>query len=337
MAYITINSQALKHNLDTVASRVGTYKNIALVLKDNAYGHGIEIIAQLASSYGVEKAVVQTRDEAKLIDKYFKYILILNDTPKGNLCGFSFSINSIDSIKKFPKQTSVELKVDSGMHRNGISIGELDEAFRLIDKHNLKLKALFTHHRSADELSGEFFWQCKNFEKIKEVAQKLSKKYSFEKLSFHSNNSAATFRQKDQTQMARIGIAAYGVLDMCKSFKTPQLKPVLSLWADRICTKEVKRSQRVGYGGTFVASKDTVASSYDVGYAASLPRSCSNRLITPDGDRLLGLVSMDSSMFDSNKERLLIFNDARVVARSSDTVAYEVLVKLNADIKRVVI
>ncbi|PHQ89255.1 MAG: alanine racemase, partial [Sulfurimonas sp.] len=46
MAYITLNKSNFFHNLDIIAKKTSGKDKIALVLKDNAYGHGLLEVAQ---------------------------------------------------------------------------------------------------------------------------------------------------------------------------------------------------------------------------------------------------------------------------------------------------
>lgn len=333
MAYITLNKNNFFNNLDTIANHSKSKDKIAIVLKDNAYGHGLSEIASLACEYGIKKAVVRTQDEAQIIEDFFEYILVLGEIPNKPSSKMRYTINDIESISKFPKDTLVELKVDSGMHRNGIAMNELHEAFIQIKKAGLILEAVFTHHRSADELTSEWFWQNDNFKKMKTEAKYLAEEFSFEPLRFHSANSASLFRTESfDEDMARVGIAAYGCLE-----DSEKLSPVLSIYADKISSRELKKGQRVGYGGTFVASEDCVVSNYDFGYGDGFLRSSSNNFITPDERQLVGRISMDNSSFIAKDETLLIFNDASQAAKSAGTMAYEVLTSLKASIKREIV
>ena len=60
-------------------------KKMHVVLKNNAYGHGLSEIAELASEYGIKHAVVNTLKEANIIDSLFESILVLQDTPKDKI------------------------------------------------------------------------------------------------------------------------------------------------------------------------------------------------------------------------------------------------------------
>ena len=330
MGYIKLKKSSFLHNIKTIQQRD---HNFAIVLKDNAYGHGLIEIASLAKDAGVKRAVVRSFDEAKKVESFFSYILILADAPRK--APFHFAINALDALYKAPSKSKIELKVDSGMHRNGIAPQELEDAFKLIKKKNLYLKGLFTHFRSADELGSDLFWQHQNFQDIKKEALRLCQKYNLPRPLFHSQNSAALFRMGLVEDFSRVGIAAYGYLDMQKPLSQPNLKPVLSLWAKKIASRKILPGQRVGYGGVFEAKEPLLVSSYDIGYADGIFRT--DRFVCAKGEELIGRVSMDSMIVASIKEEICIFDDAKRVAKFYKTIPYEVLVKLTPSLARIII
>lgn len=327
MAHIELNKSAFFHNLDIIAQKTVDKDKIALVLKDNAYGHGLLEVATMAKEYGITKAVVRREAEAQQIQDLFEYILILSPVfPITSNKKFSYTINSIEDIKKFPASSRVELKVDTGMHRNGIAMDEFESALEAINKQGLLLEAVFTHYRSADTMSAEWYWQKNNFEAIKARSPKLR---------FHSCNSAAIFRESDfDEDMVRVGIAAYGCLQMDRGFEETGLQPVLSLYADKIASRHLKKGERIGYNATFEAAEDMTVTTYDIGYADGLSRALSNNYQTPDGELLIGRVSMDNSAYASDKEKILVFDDANEIAAFCGTIGYEVLTSLSATIPR---
>ncbi len=338
MAYIILNKNNFFNNLDIIAKSTKGIAKIALVLKDNAYGHGLLETAHMAKEYGVEKAVVRTCQEADKIEDFFDYILVLGEIPTSKSDKIRYTINDVDSISRFPKGTKVELKVDTGMHRNGIAMIELDVAFSKIKESGLVLEAVFTHHRSSDELTSEWFWQNDNFKKVKDRAKELSQKFGFGTLRFHSSNSASLFRHVDfDEDMARVGIAAYGCMNLPKALNTEGLKPVLSLWAKKISSRDLKIGQRVGYGGDYKALKECVVSNYDFGYGDGFLRASACGYKTSNAIELVGRVSMDNSTFMSSEDELLIFDDAIEVAKYAKTISYEVLTSLKPEIKRTII
>lgn len=334
MGTIKLSREAFIHNLDIIAHQIGGKDKIAVVLKDNAYGHGAVMIAQAAAQYGIKQAVVRLEREADEISEFFDNILILGDYPTKSSSTYSYVINSIEAIETFAAGSRVELKIDTGMHRNGIDMSEFEEAFRAMSEKGLVCTGVMSHLRASDTLSSEWFWQRRKFDEVKVKASALAKKYGW-KLQFHLSNSGGTFRSSTCTDdMVRVGIALYGCLEMERTLPQPDLKPVLSLWGDRVATRTLKKGERVGYNGIYEALNDEVVSTYDLGYANGLDRLASNRYTTPEGVALRGRISMDNAAFASDKDELLIFDDANHYARAVGTIGYEILACLDKDLKR---
>lgn len=334
MAYITINRQNFYHNLNQIALKTGSKEKIAIVLKDNAYGHGLKLIATLASAYGIKHAVVRDLTEADEVKGFFESVLVLaGESRVDGVC--SFAVNSIEQLSGMEKGCRVELKIDTGMHRNGIALSELDEALDMLTEKELHLIGVMTHFKSADELGSEYFWQKKYFE----LAKQRVKERGFANVRFHSHNSAAILRTRSfDEDMVRAGIAVYGYDELPGSFDKTDLKPVLTLYARKVATKVLKAGQRVGYGGTYTAPKDMVVSTYNIGYGDGWPRaSDKSPYRTSEGLEVLGRVSMDLMSFESEKESLCIMDDAQKAAKHFGTISYEIMTALSPDIPREVI
>jgi len=334
MSFITINKNKFYHNLEQIALKTGAKSKIAIVLKDNAYGHGLILMAKLASEFGITHAVVRNIDEATQIEELFDTILILGDTII-NHPRYSFTINTLEDIAKDQKGAKVELKVDTGMHRNGIAIDELDLALQQIESEGLELVGVMMHYRSADELSSEFFWQQKNYELVKSQVEQAG----FKNVRFHSHNSAAILRCKHfDEDLVRVGIGVYGYNELPNVFDKIELKPVLALYAEKTATRELKKGQRVGYGGDFLASRDMTVSTYDLGYGDGWCRgNASKPYITAESLPLLGRVSMDFVALESTKDEVCIMNDAKKAANQFGTISYEMTTALSPEIERVIV
>ena len=334
MAFIKINKQNFYHNLNQIALQTASVDKIAIVLKDNAYGHGLELMAKLASEFGISHAVVRKTSEAKKIQEYFKTILILGDSIIKHE-KFSYTINGLSDITHTQKGAKVELKIDTGMHRNGITIDELDEALASIIKNDLELVGVLTHFRSADEMGSSFFWQIKQFENIK----KRVKEAGFKSIRFHSHNSAAILRNKNfDEDLVRVGIGAYGYNELPKPFDKIALKPVLSLHAKKVSTRVLKKGEKVGYGGTFEAPATMTVSTFDLGYGDGWSRAATMQpYITALKLPILGRVSMDFITLESQKEEICVMDDAREAAKQLQTISYEITTALHEKLERTVI
>jgi alanine racemase len=335
MAFIKINKENFFHNLSQFVEKTGSKESIGIVLKDNAYGHGLELMAQLSQEFGLSQAVVRTYDEAQIIKPYFKHILVLGDKAiVDDIC--SFTLNCLEDIDKAKKNSTVELKVDTGMHRNGIAFEELEIALKRIKEKELILKGVMTHNRSADELSSELFWQQKVFEQVKKTVGSVTPNIN---IRFHSFNSASSLRLPCKNEdFIRLGIGAYGYAELPSIYDTLDLKPVLSLHAKKISTRVLKIGQRVGYGGTYTAQKEMTVSTYDLGYGDGWMRNSSlEAFTTAEGKPFLGKVSMDYVSIESNKEEVCIFNNAKNAGEQLRSISYEMTTQLHTDIKRCII
>jgi len=334
MAFIKINKENFYHNLNQIALQTASVEKIAIVLKDNAYGHGLTLMAKLASEFGIKHAVVRKTAEAEQIESFFDTILVLGDSIMKHE-KYSYTINCLEDIKEAQEGANVELKIDTGMHRNGIDMDELEEALKTIKKQGLELVGLMTHYRSADELSSELFWQQKQFEVVKEKV----KKAGFIKVRIHSHNSAAILRSKTFTEnLVRVGIAAYGYNELPHPFDEHSLKPVLSLHAQKISTRILREGERIGYGGDYVTPAEITVSTYDLGYGdgwyrgdVETPYSVAEKL------PILGRVSMDFISLESDKNEICVFNNAQNAAKQLNTISYEIMTALHGNIKRVIV
>lgn len=334
MAYITLNRTNLYHNLSQIALKAGSKDKIAIVLKDNAYGHGVGKIAKIARDFGITKAVVRNYEEAKVIEELFDDIIVLGGIviPSSKL---SYTINSLESLNNVPSGANIELKVDTGMHRNGIMANELDTALKTIKEKEITLKGVMSHFASADELGSEYFYQYKNFQKIKEIV----KTYGFTDIRFHIHNSAGILRTKEfKEDLVRLGIGAYGYDPMDSAFSAVGLKPVMALYAKKVSARMLSKGQRVGYGGEFAAKEDMLVSTYDLGYGDGWRRgNIQNPYITPQNKQILGRVSMDFITLEGDDEEVCIMEDANIAASHFGTISYEITCALHANIHRVIV
>jgi len=331
MAKIIINKQNFYHNLNQIALKTGSVEKIAIVLKDNAYGHGLKLMATLASDFGIRHAVVKNVAEAAVVKEFFKTVLVLRDTIIKD-DRFSFAINSLDDLECAQVGAKVELKVDTGMHRNGIAMHEVDKALKLIETKRLQLVGVMTHFRSADELGSELFWQQKQFEAVRRKITDAG----ITSVRFHSHNSAAILRSRSFNEdLVRVGIGAYGYSELPACYDVPHLKPVMSLFATKNATRTLKKGERLGYGGDYTALQEMIVSTYDLGYGDGWCRGDSKKpYVTAEGLPLLGRVSMDFISLETDKEEVCIFDNAQKAARQFGTISYEITTALHRDIAR---
>ena len=294
MSEIRLNKAAYIHNLTKICDKAGGKEKVIVVLKDNAYGHGVRLIASEAKKFGIKNCAVKSEFEANEIADIFENILILSHIPTGDESAkFTYAINDIDALLKIKENTKINLAIDTGMHRNGLDVSELDYAFEILARRNLELLGAYTHFRASDELNADYFVQRENFNAAKAKILALCDEFGIKKPIFHSHNSAALERASAvKDEMVRVGIAQYGYAQFNGSLN---LKPVLSLWAKRVSRRVLKSGQSVGYGAKFIAKDDINVATYDLGYGDGLLRyNGLGELRLANGEMVLGKISMDS-------------------------------------------
>jgi len=340
LATIKLNIDNLIKNIDIIKQKVMSVDKISFVLKDNAYGHGIKEISKIIKQENISKVIVKNIKEANILKNDFSFILILGEIPNIKIdSNMHLVINSLEDINKIRKNTNVHLKIDTGMHRHGIAPEDLELAIQNIMINNLNLTGVMTHHKSADILSSEFFWQNRIFENIKKQMLVLCKKFNIKKPIYHSLNSAGLMRcNHTADDMVRIGIALYGYTHLDNSFNIVKLHPVMSLWANKIATKKILAQDSLGYGGTYTAKQDMVVSTYDVGYGDGFFRLDGDKQYNcTNGEAILGKTSMDSMIIESQKDEISIFDDAKDLAKLHNTITYEIVTSLSSNIKKLYI
>lgn len=351
MPYLEISAKNFFYNHKVILESIApsSAEKIAIVLKDNAYGHGILEIAKLAKEAKIQHAFVKNCDEALRVASFFKTITILYPHSLEDSILFKnalectniyFCAPSLEALSALPKGARVELKINSGMNRNGIPKEALKDAFLILTQKQLELKGIFTHNGFGDDISSAFYAQCLEFQSIKEESLKLCNAYKINRPRFHSLSSSGALRTKNskvlKNDLYRIGIAFYGY--ECSTFLNIPLKPIASLYANKIATLSLKKGATIGYSGVSTLEKDCVVSTYDIGYGDGFFRLHENmEFYSACGCKILPRVSMDCISAISDKERICIFNDVRILAKLFHTIPYEILSHLHSYIPRIIV
>tara|TARA_R110002167_G_scaffold168531_4_gene366292 strand:+ start:1434 stop:2447 length:1014 start_codon:yes stop_codon:yes gene_type:complete len=336
MSEILISRSSFNANVEYFGSIVGKEK-ICIALKDNAYGHGLDLMALLAIDAGIKHCFVKNELEALSALAYsFETVLVLYPEKYTILDDrVVYAINTIDNIDAIPSESKVELKIDTGMSRSGITINDISLVISKIHTNRLSLHGIFTHFASADSNPYFFTEQLNKFEKIVTSLQKTQAP----NVRYHCcNTSATTTLQSDRFDLYRVGIGLYGYHPNLNPIS--ELRPVMSVYADRISSRVLNKGDRVGYGslGFEIEESAIVISNYDMGYGDGLPRlDQSNEFSFCHGSRVLGCISMDSFSTYGDSKRICVIEDADKLARYKNTISYEILTSMKAEIKRTIV
>jgi alanine racemase len=217
-----------------------------------------------------------------------------------------FRVLVADRARALGRPARVHLKHDSGMGRLGTFDGDevLALARATAADPDLELAAVWTHFATADEPDddeGYFFEQLDRFEPVAAAVRA-----EFPEVTVHAANSAAVFRSpRSHFDMARVGVALYGLDPFQLDPAARGLAPVLSLRSHVATVKRFPAGQSAGYGRRWRAPVDTWVGVIPLGYGDGVRRSLTNDCdVLVDGRRypLVGTVSMDNLTIDLGPE-----------------------------------
>lgn len=362
---VRIFKSAILNNLKEYKAKYPKLE-FAPVLKSNAYGHGLVQVAKILDPENLPFVMVDSFFEALVLkqNQIKTKILILGYNRadvilKNKLKNVSFGIIDIEQLKiiisKLKKPTCFHLKIDTGMHRQGILVEQINEAIELIKSNsNFILEGLCSHFADSDGEDKDFtLWQIEEWNKVKRIFfEKFLIKY------FHVSNSVGTFYSaKLDVNVGRLGIGLYGINQ--SPFEKLNLKPALEMVSIISSVKQVKAGEKVGYGITYTAKNNMVVATVPVGYNEGVGRRLSNvgsfkvkNIECP----IVGRVSMNMSSIDIsdfsklqtvNSKQSLLEQEVQVispnptdknsvenVAKVCGCLAYEVLVHIPSYLNR---
>ncbi len=306
-AYIELNLTALQHNARKVREYAPQSKVMG-VIKANAYGHGLTRIAHQLNQELDAFAVARIDEAIRLRQAQIKgRILVLQGFSSTEeisiLLRYQFEavIHSLEQVTlieslDLPGVLSVWLKIDTGMHRLGIQPAQFNTVLSRL--YNCKLIhhtiRFMTHFANADDR------QDNKTQQQLQLFNDTVKPQCGEK---SSANSAGLIGWPEARQdWVRPGLMLYGVSPLLmKTAAQLDLLPVMNFYARLIAIKKIHKSQAVGYGGSWVATKDTLIGVVSIGYGDGYPRyarSGTPVLINNKRVPLIGRVSMDMITVD---------------------------------------
>lgn len=365
--WVEVNTKAIEHNARVLKHLLSNEVVMMAVVKSNAYGHGMVASAKSALKGGATWLAVDEMTEALELRKAgFKVpILVLGYTLPdfyrvASQKKISLTISSLDSLAilskmKLKKALKIHLKFDTGLHRQGISESQVQQALRILLAKNFPalLEGAYTHFAVMEDPLRESYSKAQA-EKFRNIVSMLQAK-GFTPITHAGASSGILFSKKFHFDMSRAGIALYGLWpspEIEKWAKETKLMRALS-WKTIVTeVKLVPKGSKIGYDLTFEASRDMRLAIMPVGYWHGLPRSLSNKgEVLVGGKRvpIVGRISMDMTILDvtsvpsvrQGDEVVIIGTQdkevmtAEELAKFADTINYELVTRINPLIPRI--
>lgn len=303
-----IQLDAIEENLKAIRKVLPPSTSIMAVVKANGYGHGALETAEVALETGAELLGVALLDEALYLRKngIRAPILVLGHCPPeyapiAAKHSISLTVYQKDWLlqakKVLSKPVAIHIKVDTGMGRIGVQTEE--ELFELLTELNLSdsfiFEGIFTHFAKADSKDTEYYQtQLERFLRTLEVVKEKPR-------WIHASNSAASLlHETGQFNLARIGIAMYGLTPSPEiaDILPVKLQGALSLHSTLIHVKKVPKGAKISYGCTYEAEEEEWIGTIPIGYADGWIRALQGQEVLVNGLRapIVGRICMDQCM-----------------------------------------
>ncbi|TCK01956.1 alanine racemase [Volucribacter psittacicida] len=341
-----ISSSALKHNIQVIRHKAPKSKIIAVV-KANAYGHGVffvsSTLAPLVDCFGVarleEALALRSNGIIKpivLLEGFFsaKDLAILAVNNLQTIVHCEEQMQALEQ-SALPNPIKVWLKIDTGMHRLGVHLEQVEHFYQRLKncKNVLPQIGFISHFSRADELQSDY--TQRQLDRFLSVTQGKEQERSI------AASGGILFWQQSHLEWIRPGIIMYGISPNDIHGQQYGLKPVMTLTSSLIAVRSHKKGEPVGYGGSWISPQDThigvVAIGYGDGYPRNIPMGTpvylNGRLVPIVGRVSMDMLTVDLGQHCQDKvgdEVILWGKELPIeeIARQTGLLSYELITKL---------
>jgi alanine racemase len=372
LSWVEIDTQRLRNNIDAFRTSIAAGTALMVVVKANAYGHGLETVAPVAAERA-DWLGVNCIDEALAVSRLGirKPVVILGHTPLDQLesvvrNSYRQVLYRLDVAKalsgaatKLGIAAKVHLKIETGTNRQGISVGHLASFINELKKFPaLEVEGAYTHFANIEDTLDPSFAQSQ-VRKFKE-ALGIIERDGVRPSQVHASATAGALLYAEMDfSMVRLGIGTYGIwpsretqIAARERGRLLSLAPVLT-WKTRVAqVKDVSTGDCVGYGLTYRAGRPMKLVVLPIGYYDGYDRKLSNSgraLIHGQPASVVGRVAMNMTMLDVTDVGADLDDEVVLVGRQGNeeirveelaekigTIPYEVVARINPLIPRVV-
>lgn len=345
---MTIDLKKIESNANFLKAKADG-RELMCIVKADAYGHGMVEVSKKLYDSGYRFFGVAILEEALELRKHIDCnILVLGAVEEEDFeiaanNNIDLNIHNINSLKKYRELLSkgisnrVHIKVDTGMHRIGFSLEEIEKYKEEI--RSIKPIGIFTHMPKADEEDKSFTYS--QIDKFKKAIDILNINFKY----IHYANTATILSvDLSFSNLVRAGIGLYGISPIGDTYEG--LNQAASITSKIVAIRDIKKGEGVSYAHTFIANRDTKVATLPIGYADGYKRSMSRKIKAYSNSfyiNQIGNITMDQIMFDITDTSLKLGNEvellgehitANYMASIIDTIGYEIVTTAGQRLRR---
>jgi Alr-MurF fusion protein len=358
---LEVNMNALVENYQTYCDLLQPNVAIMAMVKAFSYGSGAYEIANKLQFLGVDYLAVAYADEGVLLRDSGIHTPMMVMNP--DMAAFDallryqlepeiYSLNTLKAfidtcIKHGVQQYPIHLKIDTGMHRLGITAQDAAAALDLITQNNcIKIQSVFSHLAASDDAGLDEFTnqQAQIFD---DVIALIETQITYPFFKHICNTSGIVRHAKLHYNMVRLGVGLYGV--DYSHLLGKKIKSISRLKTSIAQIKQLKSGESVGYSRKGMLLRDSTIGTVCIGYADGINRTLGNGkgkmyvngVLCP----IVGNVCMDMCMLDitdapnvQEGNEVIVFGPElhiTQVAEMAGTIAYEIMTDISTRVKRV--
>lgn len=359
--YLEVNLPQLKQNLDNIRAHVAPAK-VMVVLKANAYGHGVDGVAPYIAQYADYIGVAIVEEGIHLRELGVDQpILVMGGTLPEQVAAFvqydlTLAASSFELLEAaeqvastLKKKLRAHLKIDTGMERTGLHEYEAEGFIeKSLSCSHLEIEGVFTHFANS-ELQ-DLTHAKLQLERFQEVLEVYAKRGVPQPPIRHTANSGAILQLPESYfDMVRPGVMLYGVYPGREVKTTVDVKPALT-WRSQVVYSKITRPGRpVSYGSLWQSEVPTRIATIPCGYADGYFRRMTNQAqVLVNGKKYpqVGRICMDQFMINVGSDDVKVGDPAILLGAGitagdfadwAGTNEYEVMTNISARVPRVFI
>jgi alanine racemase len=350
-ARLTIDLGALAHNYAVLRADAGPAE-VAPVVKSDGYGLGATPVARRLMAEGARSFFVARLAEGEALRKALgpgAEIYVLDGLVPGTADRFVASrltpaLSTLPQVQAAQAWAAarggmrVALNLDTGMNRQGLTLGEaraLAQASAAL--RGLDVALLMSHLGSAAQPE-----EARNRQQLAAFREAIG---LFPESRTSLSASAGVYLGPDyRCDIVRPGVSLYGGGPLERP--DPRLRAVATLTAPVLDIRHLSAGDRVGYGEAFTAKRPTRVAVVAAGYTDGVIRAAraGGYAWAAGARRPLLVVNMDLTVLEIDDAELAIGQHVELLgpnallddlATAAGTVAHEVLVRLSTRAERV--
>ncbi len=364
--YLEVNLPILKNNLINMQKHVKPAK-VMVVLKANAYGHGVDGVAPFLAPFADYLGVALVEEAIHLRELGInKPILVMGGSLPYQIPLFidndlTLAVSSLELLDNAEtaastarKKLKVHLKIDTGMERIGVHDYESQPFLeKSLSCSHLEVEGIFSHFANSEQ--PDLIHAKLQLERFSNVLSFYEKRSVPHPPIRHMANSAAILQfPESHLDMVRPGVMLYGIYPSREVRRTIEVKPALT-WHSKVAYSKITQPGRpVSYGSLWQPNSPTRIVTIPCGYADGYFRVMTNRakaIVNGKIHQQVGRICMDQFMVNLEQDAARIGDEvilmgeagsgARIavedLAEWAGTNEYEVMTNISARVPRVFI